>query len=78
MYWPFFVLPYQREPFLWYTPDAVLIQTIPAPLSAGLVGLVPAEGVCIFEEVAFGAAAMAVGDQEAEAAEWEPAGAALT
>jgi len=28
MYLPFFVLPYQREPFLWYAPVAVLTQTV--------------------------------------------------
>ena len=48
MYLPFFVLPYQREPFLWYTPVAVFTHTIPAPLSAGFAGFVAEGELAVF------------------------------
>jgi hypothetical protein len=65
MYFPFFVLPYQRVPCLWYTPDSVLTHTIPAffvcdvgcfaePEDAGVVDVGVAEG----EEVEAGFAVL--------------------
>lgn len=54
MYFPCLVLPYQRVPGLWYTPESVLTQTIPAvlvgagcadALEEALVGAVAGAGV---------------------------------
>lgn len=35
MYFPSLVFPYQRVPGLWYTPDSVFTQTIPALFAGG-------------------------------------------
>jgi hypothetical protein len=38
MYLPCLVLPYQRDPSLWYTPVSVLTQTIPEVFAGGVCG----------------------------------------
>ena len=35
MYLPCLVLPYQREPGLWYTPESVFTHTMPSLLAGG-------------------------------------------
>ena|SRR5215472_9671302 len=35
MYFPAFVFPYQRVPGLWYTPESVFTQTMPALFAGG-------------------------------------------
>ena len=54
MYFPCLVFPYQRVPGLWYTPESVLTQTIPAELAGA--GCADA-----LEEEAFVGAAVGVG-----------------
>lgn len=53
MYLPFFVLPYQRDPGLWYTPDAVLTHTMPAATFEVFSGFAAEEEVCVFEDGIF-------------------------
>lgn len=54
MYFPCLVLPYQRVPGLWYTPESVLTQTIPAELAGAGCG-------DALEEEAFAGAAAGAG-----------------
>lgn len=55
MYLPFFVLPYQRDPCLWYMPDAVLTHTMPAVfVCAGGLAASVEERVVEAEEVGVG------------------------
>jgi hypothetical protein len=49
MYFPCFVFPYQRDPFLWYTPVSVLTQTIPWRFSEDIRGLAGAEDAGLSE-----------------------------
>lgn len=56
IYFPFLVLPYQRVPGLWYTPESVLTQTMPV-----LFGRAACCVVIGFEAGALGGAVVAAG-----------------
>ena len=57
MYLPCFVLPYQRVPGLWYTPESVFTQTIPALFAGGVSWAVVVFAAGAFEGVAAAGAA---------------------
>lgn len=65
MYLPCFVLPYQRVPGLWYTPESVFTQTIPALFAGGVLWAVVVFAAGTFEGVAGAAVDSLVGAAEA-------------